>query len=73
MGVSGSKRNCQVKWENPSHFGIPLNCRVLKGGGGVQGKGVFLGNPKDSGREDWEHLGRLGESPPPLDRIPLFY
>ena len=27
-------------------------CRVLKGGV-VQGEGVFLGNPKDSGREDW--------------------
>ena len=28
---------------------------------GVQGEGVFLRNPKDSGREDW---GRLGNYPP---------
>ena len=38
----------------PGNFGgeiQDLNCRVLKGGGGTQGEGVFLGNPKDSGRE----------------------
>ena len=32
---------------------------------GVQGEGVFLGNPEDSGQEDWgTEQGRLGESPP---------
>ena len=40
MGVSGSKKNCQVKWENPSHFGIPSNFRVLKGGGCPREGGV---------------------------------
>ena len=35
--------------------------RVLKGPGGVQGEGVFLGNPKDSVWEDWGTLGNLRE------------
>ena len=39
--------------------------RVLKGpGGGVQGEGVFLGNPKDSVWEDWGSLGNIRETPP---------
>ena len=29
-----------------------VNYRILKGPGGVQGEGVFLGNPEDSGEED---------------------
>ena len=32
-------------------------CRVLKGG--VFKGRVFLGNPKDSGREDWGTLGKI--------------
>ena len=27
--------------------------------GGVQGEGVFLGNPKDSVWEDWGTLGKI--------------
>ena len=40
----------------------PLNCRLLFGeGGGVQDEeGVFLGNVKDSGWEDWGTLGKIG-------------
>ena len=34
-----------------------MNYRVLKGG--VQGEEVFLGNPEDSGREDWGTLGNI--------------
>ena len=35
-------------------------------GGGVQGEGVFLGKPKDSGREDWGTLGKIwGITTPP--------
>ena len=35
------------------------NYRILKGA--VQGEGVFLGNPEDSGREDWGTLGNIRE------------
>ena len=37
---------CPKECKNPAPNNI---CRVLKGRG-VQGKGVFLGNPKDSGK-----------------------
>ena len=30
-------------------------------GGGEKGDGVFLGNPKDSGGEDWGALGNMRE------------
>ena len=50
--------------------GERLVYRVLKGPGGVQGEGVFLGNPKDSVREDWGTLGNIRE-PPPLGPSPL--
>ena len=32
---------------------MPFFVGFLKGGGGVQGEGVFLGNLKDSVWEDW--------------------
>ena len=35
-----------------THREVSNNYRVLKGPGGVQGEGVFLGNPEDSYRED---------------------
>ena len=35
-----------------------VSSRILKGGG-VQGEGVFLGNPKDSVWEDWGALGNI--------------
>ena len=35
------------------------NYRVLKGPGGGQGEGVFLGNPEDSVWEDWGTLGNI--------------
>ena len=35
---------------------VDMISRILKGGGGVQGEGVFLGNPKDSVWEDWGFL-----------------
>ena len=35
-------------------FNLPTAPRIVGFlRGGVQGEGVFLGNPKDSGREDW--------------------
>ena len=35
-----------------------------------QGEGVFLGNPRDSGREDWGTLGKpLPLEPPPLTTL----
>ena len=37
---------------------LPLDSRILKGGG-VQGEGVFLGNPRDSVWEDWGTLGNI--------------
>ncbi len=33
----------------------------------VQGEGVFLGNPEDSGREDWGTLGKIREDHHPLE------
>ena len=39
-------------------FGV-IDVRVLKGPGGVQGEGVFLGNPEDSVWEDWGTLGKI--------------
>ena len=50
-----SKPDSHSIW--PKYF-----CRVLKGPRGVEGEGVFLGNPKDSGREDWGTLGNMEES-----------
>ena len=47
-------------------------CRVLKGPGGVQGEGVLLGKPKDSGREDWGTLGKIRGITTPLKNPIIF-
>ena len=42
-------------------------------GVGVQGEGVFLGNPKDSVWEDWGTFGKIREDYHPPLRIPLVF
>ena len=47
----------------------PKNCRVFKGSRGVQGEGVFLGNPKNS---VWGTLGKIrGITTPPTLKNPI--
>ena len=48
-------------WESKAK-GPPANCRVLKGPGVFKGRGVFLGNLKDSVWQDWVTWESKGET-----------
>ena len=68
QGATGELKK-YIKMQTTAVFRVKFQCvqllvwkegafyRVLKGG--VQGEGVFLGNPEDSVWEDWGTLGKI--------------